>query len=178
MKTSILFLNSIAFLLMVTIGEAPTNRLLEQNHAKSTISQSKAIESFNNDLVPADNVASLSVKEDTQAIANESMPISIDLSYLKFDVTNFIEAENTSVEEITTMEAIPLADMSYLMFDVNNFISNSDQSSEELISEPSTLDPTLTQIIELKYLKFDVNKFVSKSEIELIELPISEVNQP
>jgi len=174
MKTSILFLNSIAFLLMVTIGEAPTNRLLEQNHAKSTISQSKAFESFNNDLVPADNVASLSVKEDTHAIANESsMPISIDLSYIKFDVANFIEAENTFVEEITTMEAIPLADMSYLMFDVNNFISNSDQSSEELISEPSALEPTLTQTIELKYLKFDVNKFISNSEIELIELPLS-----
>jgi len=73
-----------------------------------------------------------------------------DFSYLRFDVTKFMNDNEETVLINTSFD--------YLRFDVNNFVSETEMSELPVNNE-------------FEYLRFDANNFIANDS--LIELPVS-----
>jgi len=96
---------------------------------------------------------------DLPASGNKNLIISgtpeKDFSYLRFDATKYMNANEES-DEI-------LNDLNYLRFDVNTFINENESASIEL-----PLDN------EFDYLRFDVTGFTKSNSDTEIELPVNQ----
>lgn len=163
MKTSIIISTIAALSLLITFAEVPhrhrnDNMNIASDH-NTILVESEHRVSMLPGVVITPNTKNAD-KIDISAIPAE------DLSYLKFDVTNFMQSENL-------FETVEI-DFSYLKFDVNNFISNLEESNEEMMplgkNDTNTIVTPIPAINSFDYLRFDVTKFINHEEIEEIPL--------
>jgi hypothetical protein len=97
-----------------------------------------------------------SVKKQLSAVNIDAVSSTLgnEFSHLRFDVYDFINADNAETTEM------PLtSELEYLRFDVSNFTTD---NSAELIEMPAN---------EFDYLRFDVSKFENENTITMDELP-------
>jgi len=92
---------------------------------------------------------------------DKSLNISVvsekDYSYLRFDVDNYINANESEAIEL------PVAnEFEYLRFDVNNFTESNTDSMSDL------------PLNEFDYLRFDVNNFAVTGNSVIDVLPVTE----
>jgi hypothetical protein len=189
MKTSIIVSTFAALTLMVTLVEVPTHRNAENNIVTSVSNYSYLPAS----LVSAEPAMKSSASARKESTVKTSLPSAEDLSYLKFDVANYLNDEHMATEvnnensleylkfdvneytpsdETASYESIelPVNEFDYLKFDVNDYTSTNETVSDESIELP---------VNEFNYLKFDVNDYTSTNETvsdESIELPVNEFN--
>jgi hypothetical protein len=172
MKTSILISSIATFFLMITLGGVPSQKEMESS------SQNSADFSgiyTSNMLSHTTTTASVGDRSEP-AIINLSSVKEQNLSYLKFDVAEYIENEESSNEGSIEL---PVAendlsylkfdvsnyveeDFSYLKFDVSEYIADNSITSMDLIEMPNT---------NLDYLKFDVNDYLINLNSETIQMP-------
>jgi len=98
---------------------------------------------------------------DLHKSANNSLNFSSttdkDFSYLRFDVTKFMN-DNEEADAIVSY-------LDYLRFDANSFIGENESEITEL--------PVAN---EFEYLRFNVNSFTGSSSEATTELPVNEYN--
>ena len=176
MKTSIIVSSAAALCLMITIAENPANRnsVNENSVAVSLLSNFTG----DNSIVISPVTYSINTRVIHEAYQSAN---NTDLSYLEFDVTDYMNEEEmvTSANEETTFDylkfnpadystdaesgsademELPENDFGYLKFDVNAYSDASDEG---------TFD----------YLKFNVADYISDenfSSAEEIELPVND----
>jgi hypothetical protein len=128
--TTLATLNLILFMSVTTIA----NPTVRQTNDGEKSSVKKQLSSVNIDAV-------------SSTLVNE-------FSHLRFDVNDFINADNAETTEM------PLtSELEYLRFDVSNFTTD---NSAELSEMPAN---------EFDYLRFDVSKFENENTITMDELP-------
>jgi hypothetical protein len=86
---------------------------------------------------------------------NFSSSTENDYSYLRFDVTKFM---NENEEADATV-----SNLNYLRFDVNDFLT---ENASEITELPAAH--------EFEYLRFDVDSFTGSNPVSTIELPVNE----
>jgi len=120
----------------------------------STSSIANTYSSFSGDGEKTNAKNQISAVKNSVETAVSSAISRNDFRHLRFDVKNFVAADNSEISEL------PLAnEFTYLRFDVNNF---SGTNSTEISEMPAT---------EFDYLRFDVSKFESENAISTNELP-------
>ncbi len=88
---------------------------------------------------------------------NTSGAFETEYSYLRFDVDNYINANESEAIEL------PVAnEFGYFRFDVNNFTDSNPESMTEL------------PVNEFDYLRFDVNNFAASENSVIDVLPLTE----
>jgi len=187
MKTSIIVSTFAALTLMVTLVEVSTRHNAENNNVTSVSNYSFLPAS----LVSAEPAMKSSASSRKESTVKTSLPSAEDLSYLKFDVADYLNDEHmatevnnensleylkfdvneyTSSDETASYESIelPVNEFDYLKFDINDDTSSNEAASYESIELP---------VNEFEYLKFDVNEYTSSDETasyESIEFPVNE----
>ena len=157
MKTSVIVSTFAALCLLITFAEAPTRRNAESNNSTSAIHFSY----FPANRVTAKPTVMVSASTIKKAAIQAEETASEDFSYLEFNVSDFIDKDETA-SEINTENSFD-----YLKFDVNEY-TNSEANSYEAIELP---------VNEFEYLKFDVNEYTATGKadiVESIELPVNE----
>jgi len=160
MKTSIIISTIAALSLLITFAEAPHRHRYDKMNIAST-NNTISFESENKASMLPGVVITPNTKKEVK------IDISVEnLSYLKFDVTNFIHSE-------VAPEAIEI-DFSYLKFNANDFITNPDESSDEVLVLPlndtNKIPTSVSTVNSFDYLRFDITKFINHEEIEEIPL--------
>jgi hypothetical protein len=144
MKTSIIVSSAAALCLMITLAENPANR---NNDNENSVPVNLASYLMNDNSANDNSVAYIIAKKATKEV---SLPAAIDdLSYLKFDVTDYIN------EDATAAEATSESKFNYLRFNAADYTSEGDQVSSEGMELPQD---------NFEYLKFDVNDFIEAGE--------------
>ena len=158
MKTSILISSLAAFCLMLTFAEVPSKQRTETSSSSLIENISYLPASYMGDQPSVTEVSETTKKADiaTTKTTNE------DFSFLKFNVAQYINDENTDAIENNEPEVKSESDFTNLKFDVTKYSEKDD----------NFLLPTATKTESFDYLKFDVNKFMSSaSSDEINELP-------
>ena len=84
-----------------------------------------------------------------------------DFRHLRFNVNNFVAADNSEISEL------PLAnEFTYLRFDVNTFAASHNAEISELPA-----------VNEFDYLRFEVNNFSANNSVEFSEIPANELHK-
>ena len=155
MKTSIIISTVAVVSLMITFAESPMNRDSQFN--KETLYDKISYIPAKSITIPSEFEFSAYAKE--VDAAKTKVNINKDFSYLKFNVSDFSDAENmgTNADADNSFE--------YLKFDSNNYDKNYDLTSTESIERTAN---------EFDYLKFDANNYNATDKVEAIETPINE----
>jgi hypothetical protein len=169
MKTSILISSVAALCLMITFAEAPIRLVNEKINSVST-------GSFSYIPVTGSVTSPVIIATKTKKEARLSAPTASasDFSYLKFNVSEFIDSDKPVSYESEDLPAPTEADYSYLKFIASDFSSDSEEMKDLPESENTTNGKVSKEAAtsEFEYLKFDVNSFTSSSTID--ELPVAE----
>ena len=187
MKTSIIVSTFAALCLMVTLGKAPTTRKAERNNVTSVSNY------YYKPSTTASAKSALKAENSTkkEAEVKTTLPSVEDLSYLKFEVADYMTDNDMAIE------MNPENSLDYLKFDVSDYTDNTELTSPDAIELPvnefaklkfdvteytastelTDFDTIELPVDEFSYLKFDVNKYVSQNSTDTInpaELPVSE----
>lgn len=165
MKTSVLVSGFAALCLLVTFAEAP------RRHGDTKIfAASKdhiSIAAMNKPtMLPGAIITNYRNKE-----TGVTIPVvpAEDFSYLKFDLTKYLESDAITLNENEVMADVTEADYNCLKFDLSDYIFDSEFIADEI--------PELS-VSEFEHLRFDVNDFTNTLDGEFTEttvLPLEEV---
>ncbi len=155
MKTSIILSSFAALCLLVTFAESPTRRNSDSYNASSASHYTYVPAN----LVTAKPAITISAAKAKASKIESSATVAEDISYLKFDVADYSDAEKMAAEVSTENS------FEYLKFDVNDYNADYEVNSFDAIDLPAD---------ELGYLKFDVNDYTTTDAKESIELPESD----
>ena len=181
MKTSIIISTIAAVCLMITFSENTINRV-SQNNTNTLYSNISYLPANNLIAIPEvkwSDIIKADVSAKTKVNANK------DLSYLKFDVADYTEADE-AVAEINELQSFD-----YLKFDVNKYEDENGitfgESNEIPVNQfdylkfnlndytATDIDETIeTPVNEFDYLKFDLNKYRATENDETIETPVND----
>ncbi len=148
MKSNILISSFAALCLMLTISEVPNNTTTEKSYAFSA-------NPFSYFPVNSSNVVSekkLTVNTSAGTSTNAKLTPTEDFSYLKFDVSEYVEDYGNFQTEMDGSSAYNQSTFDYLRFDVSDYVKNDVSNS----AEPAALSEK-----DVEYLKFDVSKFAA-----------------
>jgi hypothetical protein len=187
MKTSIIISSVAALCLMITIVESPSRK---SNNSRKSFPVNPV--AYFTTQKSNSQVESTALAYNFKLRENKPSLTSSDLSYLKFDVTDYIDENEILSEDIiksdytnlkfnvadfySTPESkvidetiLPQSDLEYLKFHVETYMV----SEKEESIEPG--DPNKT---DFSYLKFDVNTFAIENveTASSVELPSREQN--
>jgi hypothetical protein len=179
MKTSILISSFAALCLLVTFAEAPRRHgELKMNTAsKENITIPLVISAA---MLPGTIITADRKKE---SLINPVGNTTVDFSYLKFDVFDYLEADAVNSPDAELLTKSIETDYNYLKFDVNNYLSDSELNVGELPAMPvneayaSELSVQAPALIGFEYLRFDVSKYMNNNVTEnegFGELPMDE----
>lgn len=161
MKSNILISSFAALCLMLTISEVP-------NHTTSEKSFAFSANPFS--YFPVKNSSPVSEKKLTiitsaETSANANLTQIEDFSYLKFDVSEYVEDYEKFQPETDEPSVYTQSSFDYLKFDVSDYVKNDVSNS----TEPAALLEK-----DFDYLKFDVSKFTDNNSSNQDEA--SEIN--
>jgi len=175
MKTSILISSLAALCLLITFAEAP--RRNNDNNMNVALTKDISVITVNRAIMLPGVVITPERKKDAGSI----VPVvpAEDFSYLKFDVTEYTEADAVNPGEAEVLPDAIVADYSYLKFNISDY-STSDEITELPVTENnasdiSSLEPAVN---EFQYLRFDANEYINPTGTEtseIGELPLEEV---
>jgi len=154
MKTSILMSSFAALCLMITFAESPSRRTIHNNNAVTSneISYvtvySKNMSNTNNYITSRENTAT---EKRTTVESN-------DLSYLKFNVADYVAPETNDEFEIAPSNTADNINLDYLKFDILNYKISTDEITFEL--------PEMS-LNDFGYLKFNINSFTNGDDNDL-----------
>ena len=148
MKSNILISSFAALCLMLTISEVPNHTTTEKSFAFSANPFS---------YFPVKNSSPVSEKKFTVITsagtsANANLTQTDDFSYLKFDVSNYVEDYGKFQPETDEPSVYTQSTFDYLKFDVSAYVKN---------DVPNSAEPTALSEKDFDYLKFDVSKFAA-----------------
>jgi hypothetical protein len=174
MKTSI-FISSIAALcLLLTFAEAPNRR----SGYKMDLSSAKNVSIPSTSRVTMLPGVVITSERKRESAATLPVIPAGNLSYLKFNVTGYQEADAFNPDEAVVLPEASGIDYSYLKFKISDYIS---EFSGEVINElPAVESNTILAapaINQFEYLKFDVTDYINSISIETQgfgELPVNE----
>ncbi|MDO9256029.1 MAG: hypothetical protein Q7U54_10990 [Bacteroidales bacterium] len=102
-----------------------------------------------------------------------------NLNYLKFDVTQYLEADAFNPEEEAVLPDATSNDYSYLKYKISDYISGfSSEEITELPVDEYNSNLAAAEVNKFEYLKFDVNDYIASNGTEthgVGELPAEEV---
>ena len=118
---------------------------------------------FSSSLVKTDGDLTKTDKKQVSIVqasfSENNLPVSeVDYSSLRFDVTKYINEDETESMEL------PVSEFDYLRFDVNQYMPEPNDVITEL---PAA---------EFNYLRFDVNEYMLDNPVDLSEMPADEFN--
>jgi hypothetical protein len=155
MKTSILISSFAALCLVITFAELVNRRSADKNNA--TTNDMISIVPVNKVRIAPEHKVSLNQMKATAEI----IPVlpAEDFSYLKFNVSDYMEVATIASTEPEVLTALPEPDCAYLKFGVNDYTDNTGVVSFGDIELP---------VNDLEYLRFDVENY-SHSTFDLFE---------
>jgi hypothetical protein len=164
MKTSVLISSITAFCLLVTFAVTPRRHGEDKINLASTTDFSFAVEKR------ATMLPGVVITADKKRESGVTVPVipAEDLSYLKFDVTDYMESEGVNPTESEVLPEATEADLRYLKFRIDDYSTGSELTGDEIAELPFN---------EFGYLRFDVNQFINNSGTEntgIGELPEAE----
>jgi hypothetical protein len=125
MKTSMLVSGFAALCLLITFAETP-DRLNAKKENKPVVRNISSIPANSVIPVPAVKVSS---GKTGKAQVKTNVTLVEDFSYLKFDVTKYIDKDEMNSDDI---QELMVEDFSYLKFDVNKYFAQSSMNSDSL----------------------------------------------
>ncbi|MEI8045931.1 MAG: hypothetical protein WCI92_01025 [Bacteroidota bacterium] len=172
MKTSILISSIAALCLLGTFAVAPRHHSEERMNITST----------NNILFTSANTVTMLpgvvISADRKREAAVSLPLDSpeDFSYLKFNASDYLPAENISPDEANMLPEEIVTDLSYLKFNTDDYVTESTDEEIELpVNESITTDASFSELLETEfgYLRFEVDDYIGNAA-EIGELPSEE----
>jgi hypothetical protein len=169
MKTSVLISSIAALYLLVAFAETT------RRHGEDKLN----VASTENISIPTVKMATMLpgvvIKADRKKEAGFSIPVipAEDFSYLKFDVTDYLEAEAINQDEAEVLPEAIEADYSYLKFNISDYTDlelTGNEITELLAIENNTISAPEPIVNEFEYLRFDVNDYISNSATETDEI--------
>ena len=164
MKTTVLISSITALCLLVTFAVTPRRHGEDKMNSVSTTDISFAVEKR------ATMLPGVVITADRKKEAGIPVPVipAEDLSYLKFDVTDYMESDGVDPAEAEVIPEATEADLSYLKFRIDDYSTGSELTGDEIAELP---------VNEFGYLRFDVNQFINNTGTEntgIGELPEAE----
>jgi len=164
MKTSVLISSITALSLLVTFAVTPRRHGEDKMNIGSTTDISIALENR------ATMLPGVVITPDRKKEAGVSVPVipAEDFSYLKFEMSEYMDSDATSLDEVEALPETSEADFSYLKFRIDDYISGSELTGAEIEELP---------VNEFGYLRFDVNDYINNTGSEnsgIGDLPESE----
>jgi hypothetical protein len=169
MKTSVLISSIAALYLLVAFAE--TTRRQGEDNLNVTSTENISIVTVK----MATMLPGVIIKADRETEAGISIPVipAEDFSYLKFDVTDYLETESANTNETEILPEVIEADYSYLKFNISEY-SDLELTGSEITELPAIENNSISTpepfVNEFEYLRFDVNDYLSNIEMETDEI--------
>ncbi len=154
MKTSILMSSFAALCLMITFAESPSRRTIHNNNAV-TSNEISYITVYSKNMSNTDKIIACS---ENTAVDKRTVVETNDLSYLKFNVSDYVTPETNDEFEIAPSNTADNKNLDYLKFDILNYKINTDEITFEL--------PEMS-LNDFGYLKFNINSFTNGDDNDL-----------
>ncbi len=154
MKTSILMSSFAALCLLITFAESPSRRTIHNNNAVTT-NEISYVTVYSKNM--SNTSKYISCSENT-AVDKKTVAENNDLSYLKFNVADYLEPETEDEIEIAPSNTTDNKNLDYLKFDILDYKVSTDEITFELPEMP---------LNDFEYLKFDINSFTNGDENDL-----------
>jgi hypothetical protein len=138
MKTTILISSLSALILVIALADSPGSHTLKNNNSLvNPLPVNNSPLSTGTETIR--DMSRISAVEPATVLATE------DFSYLKFNVTDFMENDDEPSAEPEELPVSPAPDYSYLKFDVNRFIGSGKEHTSSIgeLPIPET-EPSLT----------------------------------
>ena len=169
MKTSVLISSIAALYLLVAFAETTRRHGEDKLNVASTENISIATVKM------ATMLPGVVITADRKKEAVIILPVipNEDFSYLKFDASDYSEAEAINQDEAEVLPEAAEFDYSYLKFNISDYTDSESTGSEitELpVNENNTSSTPEPVENEFEYLRFDVNDYISNSVMEAEEI--------
>jgi hypothetical protein len=176
MKTSVLISGIAALYLLIAFAEAP-RRHYEDN---MNISSSENISFVTINMVHMLPGVTITAERNDVTDITALEPAAEDFSYLKFEVTDYLETDAVNTEEDYSLPESTEADYAYLKFELSDYLSASELPGSEITELPEKENSLVENssfdafLIGFAYLRFDVNDYINNEDADIMELPESE----
>ncbi len=157
MKTSILISTLAALSLMINLGQTFSHR----NAVNNTVISVRNYTNLPAVSVSANPVVKLTIETRKLGAVKTSIPAE-DLSYLKYNVADYVNAGDMATEVYNENS------FDYLKFDVNKYSDNNESIDHDAVEMP---------VNEFEYLKFNVTEYTQNDELTSLDAIESQVNE-
>ena len=143
-----------ALCLLITFAESPSSRSIHNNNAV-TSNEISYVTVYSKNMSNTNKYISL--RENT-AVDKKTVAENNDLSYLKFNVSDYAAPESCNEIEIAPSNSADNKNLDYLKFDILNYKVSTDEITFEL--------PEMS-LNDFGYLKFNINSFTNGDDNDL-----------